>query len=109
LFFGANLLINIFYTPDFQPAVLVIKILSIAPISLFLINTYGVNYLVLAGKERVYRNIILVASVIGFITTWILTPKYGYIGTAITISGIWFLRGIATFICAYLVQNQQNK
>lgn len=109
LFFGADLLINIFYTPDFQPAVLVIKILSMAPISLFLMNTYGVNYLVLAGRERIYRNIILAVSAIGFITTWILTPTYGYIGTAITISGIWFLRGVATFICAYFVQNQQNK
>lgn len=100
LYFGAQLLVNIFYTSEFDGTVAVIKILAVAPFSLFLMNTYGVNYLVLIGKERLYRNIILFFSVIGFITTWILTPLYGHIGIAITISGIWLLRGFVTFIFA---------
>lgn len=100
LFISSDLLIDIFFTPEFKDAAWVIKIMSIAPFSLFLMNTYGVNYLVLVGKERLYRNIIFCYSILGFILTWILTIKYSYIGTAITISGIWLLRGLTTFIYA---------
>lgn len=96
----SDLLIRIFFSPEFDSASIVIKIMAIAPFSLFLMNTYGVNYLVLVGEERIYRNIILIFSILGFITTWILTIRYSYIGTAATISGIWLLRGITTFVYA---------
>ncbi len=100
LFFGADLLIKLFFTAEFTEAATVIRIMAISPFSLFLMNTYGVNYLVLVGKEKQYRNIITVYSVLGFIATWILTIQYSYLGTAITISGIWLLRGLTTYIYA---------
>lgn len=109
LYFGAQLLVDIFYTAEFNGAVVVIRILSIAPFSLFLMNTYGVNYLVLAGKERLYRNIILVFSLIGFVATGILTPLYGHIGIAITISGIWLFRGVVTFLFARHTKKNANR
>ena len=96
----SDLLIKIFFSPEFDSASIVIRIMAIAPFSLFLMNTYGVNYLVLVGEEKIYRNIIFIFSIIGFITTWVLTIRYSYIGTAITISGIWLLRGLTTFIYA---------
>ncbi len=100
LYICAPLFISWFYTDAFSDAVLVIRILAIAPISLFLMNTYGVNYLVLKGKEQWYKNIIIVYSVVGFFVTWIMTPRFGYIGVAITVSGIWLLRGLTTFLFA---------
>ncbi len=100
LYVCANTLVKIFYTPEFTDAVWVIKILSIAPFSLFLMNTYGVNYLVLVGKDRLYRNIIIVYSVIGFMLTLFVTPKWSYVGMAFTITTIWLLRGITTYIFA---------
>lgn len=100
LFFSADLLIRLFFTAEFTEAATVIRIMAISPFSLFLMNTYGVNYLVLVGKEKQYRNIITFYSVLGFITTWILTIQYSYIGTAITISGIWLLRGLTTYVFA---------
>lgn len=96
----SDLLIKIFFSPEFDSASIVIRIMAIAPFSLFLMNTYGVNYLVLVGEEKIYRNIIFIFSIIGFITTWILTIRYSYIGTATTISGIWLLRGLTTFVYA---------
>lgn len=96
----AGVLVRIFYTPEFENAIWVIRILSIAPFSLFLMNTYGVNYLVLVGKERLYRNIIVVYSVLGFILTLIVTPLWSYIGMALTITVIWLLRGVTTFLFA---------
>lgn len=100
LFISADLLVDIFYTPEFESAADVIRIMAISPFSLFLMNTYGVNYLVLVGKEKQYRNIITLFSALGFAVTWLLTTRYGYMGTAITISGIWLLRGLTTFIYA---------
>ena len=105
LFFGANLLIKIFYTAEFADAVTVIRIMSVSPIALFLMRTYGVNYLVLVGKDSLYRNIILFYSIIGLILTLCLTPMYGYIGMAITIAGVWVMRGVTTFLCARRYRN----
>ena len=96
----SDLLVKIFLSPEFDSASIVIRIMAIAPFSLFLMNTYGVNYLVLVGEERIYRNIIFIFSIIGFITTWVLTIRYSYIGTAITISGIRLLIGLTTFVYA---------
>ena len=109
LFLSAEILVKIFYTEEFISAVDVIKIMSISPFSLFLINTYGVNYLVLVGKEKLYRNIILIYSVLGFVITWYLTTQYSYIGTAVTISGIWLLRGLTTFLYAQKHKCSVNK
>lgn len=105
LFFGANLLIKIFYTAEFTDAATVIRIMSVSPIALFLMNTYGVNYLVLIGKESTYRNIIMAYSIIGLAITLYLTPTYGYIGMSITIAGVWVMRGLTTFLGAYKYRN----
>ena len=79
----------------------VLKIMSISPFFLFLMNTYGQNYLVLVGKESVLRNIILFCSILGFITTILLINKYQYIGVAISITFTWGIRGILTWFFAH--------
>lgn len=105
LFFGAELLVDIFYTAEFSSAVIVIRIMAISPVSLFLINTYGINYLMLIGKEQLYRNIIITYSIIGLLITLVLTPKFGYIGMAMTITVVWLLRGVTTFVYARKCRN----
>lgn len=100
LFVSANILIDIFYTPEFSESVKVIRIMSIAPIALFLMNTYGPNYLVLQGKEKLYSRIILVYSIFGFILTSFITVRYSYIGMSITMVTIWLLRGLTTMYFA---------
>lgn len=102
LFFGANLLVKIFYTSEFASASVIIKIMSICPFFLFLMNTYGPNYLVLAGKEYVLRNIIIICSITGFILTWIIVVNYNFIGVAVTITLIWGVRGLLTWFYAFM-------
>lgn len=104
MFFGADLFVRIFLTPEFAAAADVIKIFAITPFFLFLMNTYGTNYLVIAGKENILRNIIVSVSVVGFVLTWILTPKYSYLGMAATITIVWGVRGVATWWCARRVK-----
>lgn len=107
MFSGANLFVKFFLTEEFAGAADVIRIFAITPIFLFLINTYGINYLVIVGKENILRNIIIVVSLLGFILTWWLTPLYGYIGAACTITVVWGIRGIVTVYFAKKIQSRK--
>ena len=108
LFFGADILVRIFYTAEFSNAVTVIRIMSVSPIALFLMNTYGVNYLVIQGKENIYRNITIAFSIIGFVASLLCVPKYGYIGIAITITLARTIGGILTYVYAQIVRKEQQ-
>jgi O-antigen/teichoic acid export membrane protein len=105
LYLGADFLIKMFYTPDFSESAKIIKIMSISPFFLFLINTYGPNYLVLIGKENVLRNIIIMCSISGFCLSLIFVPKFSFIGVAITITLVWGIRGFLTWLYARKYQN----
>lgn len=100
MFFGAQLFVDIFLTPEFDQSIIVMRILSVTPILMFLMNTYGTNYLVIIGKEKISRNITIVSSLIGFILTWIITPLYSFIGAAITVTISRAINGISTYIYA---------
>jgi O-antigen/teichoic acid export membrane protein len=109
MFFGADLLVSIFYTKEFIESARVIKILSLAPLCMFLMSTYGTNYLVLIGKERVFRNIVAVCSVFGFFfTLWSIT-QFGFIGAAWTLTTVWGVRGIITYLFAYKCKKELKK
>lgn len=100
MFFGADLFVKWFLTEEFADAATVIRIFSLTPFFLFLMNSYGTNYLVIVGREDILRNIIVVVSLLGFCLTWWLTRVYGYIGASITISVVWGIRGFATWVFA---------
>lgn len=106
MFFGAQWFVDFFLTSEFQDSVIVMRIFAITPIFLFLMNTYGTNYLVIIGKERVLRNIILVVSLLGFGLTWWLTPTFSYLGAALTITIVWGIRGLLTLLYAKKYQKQ---
>lgn len=107
MYFGADLFVKIFLTEEFKDAINVMRIFSITPIFLFLMNTYGTNYLVLIGKEDILRNIIVVVSLIGFVLTLWLTPQYGYLGAAYTVTVVWGIRGIITWFYAKKLKNSK--
>lgn len=97
MLFGADLFVKIFLAPEFHNAATVMRIFSPAPIFMFLMNTYGTNYLVLIGKEKILRNIIMTCSLFGFFLTWIMIYSYSYIGAAITVVSVWGIRGVLTY------------
>lgn len=100
LFAFADLIVYIFYTPEFADSAMVIRIMSPGPVFLFLMNAYGNNYLVLRGYEYILRNIIICSSVFGLILSLFLVRKYSYIGVSVTLVTIWAIRGIITWIYA---------
>lgn len=108
LYFGANTIIKVFFTQEFEPAIIVLKILSISPFAQFLMDTYGTNYLILKGKENIYRNITIIFSVFGFITSILITPRYSYIGMAITVASARLVGGVLTYIFAKRIQSNES-
>jgi O-antigen/teichoic acid export membrane protein len=107
LFLGAELLVKIFYTDDFTESIVVIRIMSVAPFFLFLMNTYGTNYLVIMKKEKILRNIILYCSIGGFVLAWFAIINFSYVSVAITITTVWGIRGILTWFYAMKIKNAQ--
>lgn len=107
LFFGADLLVNIFYTDKFSDAAIVIRIMSVAPFFLFLMNTYGTNYLVIMKKEKILKNIILYCSIGGFALAWFAIANFSYIGVSITVTTVWGVRGFLTWYYAMKIKRAQ--
>lgn len=105
LFFGAESLIHMFYDENFENSISVVKLMSITPFFLFLMNTYGTNYLVLIGQERILRNIILFCSILGCIMAFIVIQSYSFIGVALTITLVWGIRGGLTYWYALKFRN----
>lgn len=62
---------------------LVIRILSILPLSIFLNNMFGNQIMLNIGKENTFKNIILSTGIMCLVLAAILVPKYMHIGMAI--------------------------
>jgi PST family polysaccharide transporter len=106
LFFGADLLVRIFYTQEFSQAATVIRIMSPSPFFLFLMNTYGTNFLVLVNRENTFRNIVLIGSLIGFGLSWLLVKEFTFIGAAVTIVVTRTILGMMTWLVARTIMKK---
>lgn len=95
LFFGAAPLIHLFFTNEFNDAIIVLKILSISPIFLALSNIYGTNYMIIQKHEKALRNITIKSSIIGFCLAWPMIYYFNYIGAAIIVVSTRGLLGIS--------------
>lgn len=106
LFFGAEIIVKLFYTDEFLEAIIVLKILAFSPIFLFMMNAYGTNYLVLINKESVLRNIIIFCSIFGLILSYLLISWFSFIGAATAIFSVWVIRGLITWYFAFKYKRQ---
>lgn len=86
LFILSPFLIHLFFTPEFDTAIVILRIMSVSIIFLSLNSVYGTNYMILRGYEKQLRNITVISSIIGFIMSFPLIYSYSYIGAAITIT-----------------------
>jgi len=98
LFLSSDFLIDIFFTPEFQESSKVLKLLSITPFFLFLLNTYGTNGLILIGGEIILRKIITYCSLFGTVFAIISVYYLSYMGVALTLVVVWGIRGLLTYI-----------
>jgi len=100
LWVSAPVIIKLFYTPEFYPAIDVLRVVSFSILFLALIDVYGKNYMIIAGYERELRNITVVWSIVGFILAWPLIYYFDFIGAALTITITRVLLGISIMLVA---------
>lgn len=98
LFVFAPLFIKIFYTDEFEDAILLSRIMAPSLFFLTISEVYGTNYLILKGRERLIRNITVSVSVFGLFLSWILIYHFSAYGAAITLTSC---RGIMAFLKMY--------
>ena len=107
LFILAPFIIKIFYTEEFLSAVVVLRIMSISIIFSALISTFGTNFMIVKGYEKILRNITIVCSLVGFILAFPLINLYGYVGAAITITSTRVILGLSIMFKAKKILKQE--
>lgn len=98
LFVSADWLIDFFYTEEFKESARLLRLMSITPFFLFLINTYGTNGLILLGGEKVLRNIIMYCSIFGAVFACVSVYYFSYMGVVATLVTVWGVRGLLTYL-----------
>ena len=104
LFFLARPIVMLFLGEEFEGTVDVLRIVAFTPIAMSLMNSYGVNYLVLKGKDNIMRNIIIVVTVFGILIGALGAKYYSYVGVAFASLTTQFLR--AGLITLYAHKNR---
>lgn len=82
LFIFAPILIKWFFGTEFTDSIIVLRIISLSLVFLAMSSVYGSSYLLLIHKEKLLRNITLVASVVGFGLVFPLVYYYDNVGNA---------------------------
>ncbi|MCQ2321747.1 MAG: flippase [Bacteroidales bacterium] len=88
LFVFAPFLVRLLYAPEFTAAVQLLRILAISVFFLGISSAYGVNYLLLIGKEKLVRNITFCVSAVGCALLVVLIRLYNERGAAIAMAVI---------------------
>ena len=85
LFFLAPLLIRLLYSDEFLPAIPLLRILAVSVFFTGISSAYGVNYLLLIGREKLLRNITLTVTLLGVVLFVVLTYLYSIVGAAVAV------------------------
>lgn len=64
---------------------------------IFIRFTYGPNYLMLIGKDAIYKNVVLYSCLIFFLIALFLVPKFEIYGAIIIMTGTSFVMAVMTF------------
>lgn len=107
LFILAPFIISFFYTEEFSNAVIVLRIMSISLVFLAISSTFGTNFMIVKGHEKVLRNTTIICSLIGFILAFPLIGLYGYIGAATTITLTRIILGLTIMYKAKKITKQE--
>lgn len=109
LFFAfSRPIVLVFLGPEFEDAITVLKILAFTPIAMSLMNSYGINYLVLKGKESLMRNIVLFVTLFGVGIGIIGAIYYSYVGVAVASLVTQFIRAFLTTYFARRTERETN-
>src|SRR5579859_218656 len=98
VFAFAPLLIRLLMGQAFEPAVAVLRILSILPILLSMTHSVGLQWLLPLGRDSDVNRVILTAGALNVVLATILAPRFFHIGMA------WSVVCAEAFVCLSLVR-----
>ena len=85
LFVLAPFLIRLLFSDEFLPAIPLLRILAVSVFFTGISSAYGVNYLLLIGREKLLRNITLTVTLLGVVLFTVLTYLHGAVGAAVAV------------------------
>lgn len=103
----AEPLIKFIFSADFVAAVWVMRLLAISLFFMSMTHIYGVNYLILQGKDRQLRNITFLVSLTGMIIAYPIISGFDYLGAAIVVATTRMLLGCSILYYANKLKKQQ--
>lgn len=109
LFIAAPLIIKLFFTEEFYSAIIVLKIMSLSIVFITMINVYGVNYMILKGREKELKNITFCCSALGLFFSIPLIYNFDYIGAAVTITLTRAILGLTIAYKAMSIKKSYEK
>ena len=104
----APFLMHSFFTPEFYPAIWVLRIMSLGIIFITVSQVYGVGYMIIEGYERRLRITTTFCSVIGFCTAFPLIYLFDWMGAAINITFSQLLLGAGVYWQAKIIKQMKN-
>lgn len=99
MFVCSDFIVRIWLKEYSYTVVVVINILSLSPFMLSVISAFGVNKLLVEGKERIFLKATFLASATGLILGFFLIMHYGLYGAVFTIMITRTLYALFTYIC----------
>ena len=108
LFVLSKPLLLLFYTKEFVAAVPIMRLMSVSLVFLAMSSVYGTNYLLVKNKDKILRNITIIASLVGFALSFPLIKYYGIIGATITFLTPTVIMGVLSMIIAILLRNKEK-
>jgi len=94
-------IISILFGNSSLPAVNVLRIISIVPLTIFLNNIFGTQIMLNIGRKKEFANILFKGAILNILLCFVLTYYFSYIGTAISLLIVEFYIMIAMYFQVY--------
>jgi len=85
IFIFAPLIVNILFGAQYAQSVIVLRIIAFLPFIIALSDVFGIQTMLTFGFKKAFSNLLIIASFINIILSFILVPRYYYIGTSIVV------------------------
>jgi PST family polysaccharide transporter len=97
---------KVLFTEDFLPSFYVMLILGFSPLFISIDSAYGSNGLLRIGKDKIYKNVILLCALVGIISGIFLIKILSFYGAALNLV---LVRGIIAVVVLLIFKKINNE